>query len=135
MSYFGDLCTGIMNIYRYRGVTNDTNTPQIIASFPTVSTSSFCIRPNIYIPCFKFRWRTMKPDEAPMYRRYFEFCAVCRALHGINVDDRFNPKYNQSSLPLFSDGISRRVVPSLRQYLYGDDNPECFDILDRVTHL
>lgn len=73
-----------------------------------------------------FRWRTMNPDtHLPPFGRKLGFCAVCRTLHGINTDYRFNPKYNQSSIPLFSNGTARRRVPSLQRFIYGEDNPEC----------
>lgn len=75
-----------------------------------------------------FRWRTMRPeDHLPFYRRAQGFCAICRALHGINADNRFNPRLRKSTMPLFTDGIAKRTIPSLKRYLFDSDNPECFD--------
>lgn len=73
-----------------------------------------------------FRWRTMGREALPQYRRTRGICALCRALHGINVDDLYNPGYEDTKIPPFSDGIYPRSVPSLLYWFYGKDNPECF---------
>lgn len=74
------------------------------------------------------KWTTMKPSEMPQYGRARDWCAICRALHGINVDDIFSPKYNKEKplRPLFTDGIAHRTVEHLIDWYYGEDNPECF---------
>lgn len=74
------------------------------------------------------RWLEMKPSEMPQHERIRSWCAICRALHGINIDDIYSPKYDRSKppRPLFTDGVARRNVASLKNWFYGEDNPECF---------
>ncbi|CAK8684789.1 unnamed protein product [Clavelina lepadiformis] len=74
-----------------------------------------------------FKWRTMKPQDMPNYGRQIKFCQLCRILHGINVDNIFNPRYNESylSIPLFEHPSRPRVVSSLREWLYGPVSKEC----------
>ncbi|CAK8684795.1 unnamed protein product [Clavelina lepadiformis] len=76
-----------------------------------------------------FKWRTMKPQDMPNYGRQAKFCQLCRILHGINVDNIFNPRYNESylSIPLFEHPTRPRVVSSLREWLYGPVSKECLD--------
>lgn len=68
----------------------------------------------------------MEPKLLPQLGRARGFCAVCRALHGINTDDRYNPNYEAIKSPLFTNGIRARTIPSLLYWFYGEDYPECF---------
>nr|XP_039247908.1 4-galactosyl-N-acetylglucosaminide 3-alpha-L-fucosyltransferase FUT5-like [Styela clava] len=74
------------------------------------------------------KWLTMKPSDMPQYGRAREWCSICRALHGINYDDSYSPKYNKTNpvRPLFTDGVAPRTVEHLIDWYYGEDNPECF---------
>lgn len=70
----------------------------------------------------------MEPEDMPQYGRATFYCQICRALHGINIDDIYNPKFNESNLlrPLFSDGIEPRRMDGFIDWIYGEDNKECF---------
>ncbi|XP_039248692.2 4-galactosyl-N-acetylglucosaminide 3-alpha-L-fucosyltransferase FUT6-like isoform X1 [Styela clava] len=74
------------------------------------------------------KWLTMKPRDMPHYGRARHWCSICRALHGINIDDIYSPKYNKTNpiRPLFTDGVATRTVEHLKDWYYGEDNPECF---------
>ncbi|XP_039258879.2 4-galactosyl-N-acetylglucosaminide 3-alpha-L-fucosyltransferase FUT5-like [Styela clava] len=74
-------------------------------------------------------WTTMKPSELPEYGRQTGWCQICRALHGINVDDIFNPNYDSEKpeRPLFTNGIAKRTVtPSLTGWFVDGENSNCF---------
>ncbi|CAK8698164.1 unnamed protein product [Clavelina lepadiformis] len=73
------------------------------------------------------KWRTMKPEEMPNYGRSTKLCQLCRVLHGINVDNLFNPFYSEkySSIPLFGHSSTPRVVTSLREWFYGPLSKDC----------
>ncbi|XP_076805936.1 4-galactosyl-N-acetylglucosaminide 3-alpha-L-fucosyltransferase FUT6-like [Clavelina lepadiformis] len=73
------------------------------------------------------KWRTMKPEEMPNYGRSTSLCQLCRVLHGINVDNLFNPFYSErySSIPLFGHPSTPRVVTSLREWFYGTLSKNC----------
>ncbi|XP_076807674.1 4-galactosyl-N-acetylglucosaminide 3-alpha-L-fucosyltransferase FUT6-like [Clavelina lepadiformis] len=73
------------------------------------------------------KWRTMKPEEMPNYGRSTSLCQLCRVLHGINVDNLFNPFYSErySSIPLFGHSSAPRVVTSLREWFYGPLSKDC----------
>lgn len=74
-----------------------------------------------------FNWRTLDVDEMPDNHRETGVCQLCRILHGINIDNIWNPVYNEkySSIPLFTDDVVERTVPSLQAAFYGTDYPEC----------
>nr|XP_039248446.1 4-galactosyl-N-acetylglucosaminide 3-alpha-L-fucosyltransferase FUT5-like [Styela clava] len=74
------------------------------------------------------KWVTIKPRDMPHYGRARDWCSICRALHGINIDDIYSPKYNTGNpiRPLFTDGVATRTVEHLKDWYYGEDNPECF---------
>ncbi|XP_039247885.2 4-galactosyl-N-acetylglucosaminide 3-alpha-L-fucosyltransferase 9-like isoform X1 [Styela clava] len=75
------------------------------------------------------RWVNMAPSEMPQYNRARGFCQICRALHGINIDDMYNPKYDPSNpkRPMFTNSVSPRTVDHLSQWFYEEDNSECFN--------
>ena len=74
-----------------------------------------------------FNWRTMEVKEMPNYGRTTHYCQLCRVLHGINIDNVYNPNYAQitSSIPLIGYPNHPRVVRSLQDWYYGSDNREC----------
>ena len=74
-----------------------------------------------------FSWRTMEITEMPDYGRATGFCQLCRIMHGINIDNIFNPLYNEkySSIPLFEKPKTARVVHSLKAAYYDTDHAEC----------
>nr|XP_039258878.1 4-galactosyl-N-acetylglucosaminide 3-alpha-L-fucosyltransferase FUT6-like [Styela clava] len=76
------------------------------------------------------RWLTLKPSDMPRYGLEGGWCHICRALHGINVDDIYHPKYDPANpeRPLFTKGLAPRTIkPSLSGWFYGEENPECFN--------
>ena len=76
-----------------------------------------------------FHWRTMDPESFPNGHRTTNHCHLCRILHGINLDNIFSPLYgkdeNFTSIPLFTDYIVKREIPSLYHTVYETDNPSC----------
>nr|XP_039268933.1 4-galactosyl-N-acetylglucosaminide 3-alpha-L-fucosyltransferase 9-like [Styela clava] len=75
-----------------------------------------------------FRWRTMKIEEFPIFKRKHDLCQLCRIVHGINIDDIYNPNYNpeSASRPLFDKSMSPRKVESLKIWFYTKENKDCF---------
>ena len=78
-----------------------------------------------------FNWRTMDPELLPNQHRETGLCQLCRMLHGINIENIFNPLYGEkySSIPLFTDEFSDlapRIVHSLKDEFYGTDYPDCY---------
>nr|XP_039259700.1 4-galactosyl-N-acetylglucosaminide 3-alpha-L-fucosyltransferase FUT5-like [Styela clava] len=79
------------------------------------------------------KWITMKPSDLPEYGRQTGWCQICRALHGINVDDIYNPSYDPENpeRPLFTDGVAKRMVkPSLTSWFIESEDPKCFQDLN-----
>ena len=76
-----------------------------------------------------FKWRTLNLEDMPLYGQKRRFCQLCRVLHGINIDNIYNPMYNElyADIPLFRQPNRTRMVPSLREWYYGTDNRECID--------
>ena len=75
-----------------------------------------------------FKWRTNKSTNARSLRdRAFAFCQLCRALHGINVDNKHNPNYEKLKkyIPDFGYPTRSRVVPSLDEWLFNNEPEEC----------
>lgn len=74
-----------------------------------------------------FKWRTLNPEQLHSYGWQKSFCQLCRILHGINVDNIYNPDYEKKykDIPLFGYPDQPRVIPSLSGYLYGTENEEC----------
>ena len=74
-----------------------------------------------------FRWRTMDVTSMPDYGRATGFCQLCRILHGINIDNIFNPLYEEkySSIPLFDYPTNPRVIHSLKTKFHDSENKEC----------
>ena len=82
-----------------------------------------------------FNWRTMDPELLPNQHRAIGLCQLCRMLHGINIDNIFNPMYEEkySSIPLFAanddddaNKVAPRVMQSIKEEFYGTENPECY---------
>ena len=75
-----------------------------------------------------FRWRTLDVTDLPDYNRQMRFCQLCRVLHGINVDNIFNPKFEEklSHIPLFGYSSSARTIHSLKKAFYDDEYEECY---------
>ena len=78
-----------------------------------------------------FKWRTKKIESMPQYGRTIGYCNLCRIIHGINVDNIFNPNYPslQKYIPLFGHPNRSRVVPSLNKWFYGNEYKECVKAL------
>nr|XP_039248418.1 4-galactosyl-N-acetylglucosaminide 3-alpha-L-fucosyltransferase 9-like [Styela clava] len=76
-----------------------------------------------------FQWHNMDPDMVPGCKSIGRICQLCRALYGINFDDIHNPNFDPENhpRPLFDDGVSYRPAISVRDWLYHEDNKECFD--------
>ena len=74
-----------------------------------------------------FRWRTMQPGDMPMHGRRGGFCQICRTLHGVNIDNIYNPNYETEyqDIPLFGHPKRPRIVASLAESFYGTENEEC----------
>ena len=72
-------------------------------------------------------WRTLNHQDMPNSKREANFCQLCRLLHGINIDDIYNPNYlkDYKDKPLFGYYTKPRVVPSIRDWYYGTENKEC----------
>ena len=78
-----------------------------------------------------FNWRAINSESLPNQHRETGLCQLCRILHGINIDNIFNPLYKQkySSIPLFADDSTEvvpRIIHSLKDEFYGTDYPECY---------
>jgi len=76
-----------------------------------------------------FMWRTKQVSEMPQYGRKTGTCQICRILHGINIDNTFNPYYNtlKTDIPNYGYTYKPRIVKSLGGWFYGTENPECFN--------
>ena len=75
-----------------------------------------------------FRWRTYAPELMSSFGHAGHHCQLCRILHGINIDNMYNPLYQQKlhePIPLFDKPGRTRTVPSLRKFFYGDENRDC----------
>nr|XP_039255596.1 4-galactosyl-N-acetylglucosaminide 3-alpha-L-fucosyltransferase FUT6-like [Styela clava] len=74
-----------------------------------------------------FKWYQMPLEKLTEYGRQIRYCQLCRILHGINVDDMFNPNYNESTYerPLISDKIYPRSVKSLYNWYYKTEYKDC----------
>ena len=74
-----------------------------------------------------FNWRTLTVKDMPQYGRQTQFCQLCRILHGINIDNIYNPKYHilQNHIPMFGRSTHSRLVPSLRKWFYDTESKEC----------
>nr|XP_039259912.1 4-galactosyl-N-acetylglucosaminide 3-alpha-L-fucosyltransferase 9-like isoform X1 [Styela clava] len=74
-----------------------------------------------------FRWLYMDPKDLPQYGKTSDWCQLCRALHGINIDELYNPLYNESKIPIFTNGVAPRTVDDTIDWLYGREYTECVD--------
>ena len=75
-----------------------------------------------------FNWRSMGAGCMPDHNREYSFCQLCRIMHGINIDNIFNPLYQEkySSLPHFvAPNSTMRTVHSIKHFFYETENPEC----------
>ena len=74
-----------------------------------------------------FAWRTLHIQDMHDYGRVKDFCHLCRILHGINIDNIYNPKYNElyRDIPHFGFPNRSRIVPSIRKWFYGTENRDC----------
>lgn len=77
-----------------------------------------------------FRWRTYRPEQMHDFGRQNYLCQLCRTLHGINIDNIYNPLYHESyeDIPLFDKPGRQRTVPSLRKFFYGEENRDCLPV-------
>ncbi|XP_076825305.1 4-galactosyl-N-acetylglucosaminide 3-alpha-L-fucosyltransferase FUT6-like isoform X2 [Clavelina lepadiformis] len=74
-----------------------------------------------------FEWRFRSKEDMPYQDRSYGYCQLCRVLHGINVDNLYNPLYGQnySNIPLFGFSKKPRTIASLANAFYGNENREC----------
>ena len=74
-----------------------------------------------------FMWRTKNVTDMPQYGRTLGNCQLCRIIHGINLDDIYNPNYDElkTYVPMFGYPNKSRIVPSLGKWYYGTENKEC----------
>ena len=74
-----------------------------------------------------FKWRTMDVTDLPMYGREYGFCQLCRVLKGINVDNTYNPLYNESyaDIPSYGHPKKRRIVKTIKKWFYETENDAC----------
>ncbi|CAK8686563.1 unnamed protein product [Clavelina lepadiformis] len=74
-----------------------------------------------------FHWRTLPMDKMPNYGRKTKWCQLCRMLYGIDVDT--SPPLNLSDLisgtQAYGFSPRPRVVPSIREWFYGQESEEC----------
>nr|CAB3247587.1 alpha-(1,3)-fucosyltransferase 9-like [Phallusia mammillata] len=84
-----------------------------------------------------FAWRTLKQKDHYPYGRYAGFCALCRALYGISVNDtrtyteiygRDGEKYDHKIGFPFKEKV---VLKSLHDWWYGTASKDCLHI-DKV---
>nr|XP_039252901.1 alpha-(1,3)-fucosyltransferase 7-like [Styela clava]XP_039252903.1 alpha-(1,3)-fucosyltransferase 7-like [Styela clava] len=81
---------------------------------------------NEYLKYFK--WIERGVLSLPMHGRQTRLCQLCRQIHGINVEDIYDPSYNATNpeRPVFTEKIARREVRDLRTWFYETENKECF---------
>ncbi|XP_076825955.1 4-galactosyl-N-acetylglucosaminide 3-alpha-L-fucosyltransferase FUT6-like [Clavelina lepadiformis] len=84
-----------------------------------------------------FEWRFRSKEDMPYQDRSYGYCQLCRVLHGINVDNLYNPLYGQnySNIPLFGFSKKPRIIASLANAFYGNENRECLLTIEEVTAL
>lgn len=73
-----------------------------------------------------FNWWNNKEEDMPNYNRTTGFCQLCRFLHGINIDNTFNPRRNEleSFIPSFGFPNKSRTT-NIRNWFYGTENRDC----------
>lgn len=80
-----------------------------------------------------FEWRSMSSDKLYPYGRYMGFCALCRSLYGISLNDKrsFVDIYGgKGERYQTSVGLSlRQSVPSISEWWYDGEPQECFDVM------
>ncbi|CAK8688124.1 unnamed protein product [Clavelina lepadiformis] len=72
-------------------------------------------------------WRTHDPEEMPYHGRAVGLCQLCRILHGINVDNKYDENFEEkySEIPLYGHPKKPRIVHSLRNWFYGNEDKKC----------
>ncbi|XP_076814538.1 alpha-(1,3)-fucosyltransferase 7-like [Clavelina lepadiformis] len=72
-------------------------------------------------------WRTHDPEEMPYHGRAVGLCQLCRILHGINVDNKYDENFKEkySDIPLYGHPKKPRIVHSLRNWFYGNEDKKC----------
>ena len=83
-----------------------------------------------------FQWRSMKVENLPYFKKQSGYCQLCRVLHGINVDNIYNERSEElgSYIPMFGYPNKSRVVPSLRNWFYGNENRKCLPTYEIKTN-
>ena len=74
-----------------------------------------------------FMWRTKNVTDMPQYGRKTGHCQLCRIIHGINVDNIYNPNYDKliAYVPMFGYSNKSRIVPSVGKWFYDTENKKC----------
>ncbi|CAK8691700.1 4-galactosyl-N-acetylglucosaminide 3-alpha-L-fucosyltransferase FUT6-like [Clavelina lepadiformis] len=72
-------------------------------------------------------WRTHDTEEMPYHGRAVGLCQLCRILHGINVDNKYDENFEEkySEIPLYGHPKKPRIVHSLRNWFYGNEDKKC----------
>ena len=72
-----------------------------------------------------FQWKQAGHEFSEL--RATGVCQLCRYLHGINYDNIFSDNFPGSSdnFTVFSNTAQPAKVPSLTEWLYGGENPDC----------
>ena len=73
-----------------------------------------------------FQWRKMDERDAFGYEQNTGMCQLCRLVNGINVDNLFLNNPLLSAVPLLGFPRKPRVVASLKEWVYGREEAECF---------
>nr|CAB3247658.1 alpha-(1,3)-fucosyltransferase 9-like [Phallusia mammillata] len=75
-------------------------------------------------------WMKTDRKEVKERDRVTGFCQLCRILHGINVDNVYNPDYKAKykHIPLYQRPEGPRIVYSLNEWFYGSDYKECLGV-------
>ncbi|XP_076812959.1 3-galactosyl-N-acetylglucosaminide 4-alpha-L-fucosyltransferase FUT3-like [Clavelina lepadiformis] len=72
-------------------------------------------------------WRTHDPEEMPYHGRAVGLCQLCRILHGINIDNKYDENFKEKypEIPLYGHPKKPRIVHSLRNWFYGNEEKKC----------
>lgn len=83
-------------------------------------------------------WRKVSLDNFVDKYRAGGFCQLCRILHGINYDYIFHRNYKKffQNLSLFVDHQQERIVPSMTNWLYENENRDCMkdNLYEKITN-
>ena len=74
-----------------------------------------------------FKWRTEKVAATSQSDRMVGLCSLCRIIHGVNIDNIYNPNYEEMNkyIPDFGFPTKPRVISSLADWFYGNETQEC----------